>query len=244
MATTTAQLDTSGTRERVLDIVRGLLVELGSQGALPMLTSASLLDRDLGLGSLERVELLARLETEFGVRLPDRVAAEANTPEDLTRAIVGAPGAGTIEDEAPSALRASVTAQKLARETSQAGAFSAETLLDVLRYRAKHDADRAHLLITEEDADGKERDLTLTFGELYAAAQRCAARTCAPRRPRRWPRLVDAARPPARSSFPTRAFFSPARFPCRSIRRFARTASKSTPRANPPFSTTRKSACC
>ncbi len=174
MATTAAQLDTSSTRERVLEIVRGLLAELGSQGALPMLTSASLLDRDLGLGSLERVELLARLETEFGVRLPDSVAAEANTPEDLTRAIVGAPGAGTIEDEAPSALRASVTAQKLSRDTSQAGAFSAETLLDVLRYRAKHDADRAHLLITEEDAGGKERDLTLTFGEFYAAAQRCA----------------------------------------------------------------------
>jgi fatty-acyl-CoA synthase len=174
VATTAAQLDTSSTRERVLDIVRSLLVELGSQGALPILTSASLLDRDLGLGSLERVELLARLETEFGVRLPDSVAAEANTPEDLTRAIVSAPGADTIDDQAPSALRASVTAQKLARETSQAGAFSAETLLDLLRYRAKHDADRAHLLITEEDAAGKERDLTLTFGELYAAAQRCA----------------------------------------------------------------------
>ena len=136
MATTTAQLDASGTGERVLEIVRSLLAELGSQGALPMLTSASLLDRDLGLGSLERVELLARLETEFGVRLSDSVAAEANTPEDLTRAIVSAPGAANVEDEAPSALRASVTAQQLSRETSRAGAFSAETLLDVLRYRA------------------------------------------------------------------------------------------------------------
>jgi len=174
VATTTAQLDASGTRERVLDLVRGLLVELGSQGALPMLTSGSLLDRDLGLGSLERVELLARLETEFGVRLPDSVAAEANTPEDLTRAILGAPRAGDVEEEGPSALRASVTAQKLSHEASQAGAFAAETLLDLLRYRAKHDAERAHLLITEEDAGGKERDLTLTFGELYAAAQRCA----------------------------------------------------------------------
>ena len=174
MATTTAQLDASGTGERVLEIVRSLLAELGSQGALPMLTSASLLDRDLGLGSLERVELLARLETEFGVRLSDSVAAEANTPEDLTRAIVSAPDAANVEDETPSALRASVTAQQLSRETSRAGAFSAETLLDVLRYRAKHDADRAHLLITEEDAAGEERSVTLTFGELYAAAQRCA----------------------------------------------------------------------
>ena len=79
MATTSTQLDSSSTRDRVLEVIRGLLAELGSQGVLPMLSSVSLLDRDLGLGSLERVELLARLETEFGVRLPDRVAAEANT---------------------------------------------------------------------------------------------------------------------------------------------------------------------
>jgi fatty-acyl-CoA synthase len=174
VATTTAQLDRSAARERVLLVLRRLLEELGSQGALPMLGAASHLDRDLGLGSLERVELLARLETEFGVRLPDRVAAEANTPEDLTRAILGVPTGTAEEESAPSALRASVTAQQLQRETTGAGVFSTQTLLDVLRYRAAHDAERAHLLITE-DTEGEERSVTLTFGELYAAGQRCAA---------------------------------------------------------------------
>src|SRR5208282_4693431 len=55
-----------------------------------------------------------------------------------------------------------------------ADVFSAETLLDVLRYRATHTAERTHLLITEE-VEGKERSVTLTFGELYGAAQRAAA---------------------------------------------------------------------
>jgi fatty-acyl-CoA synthase len=174
VATTTPQLGRSGARERVLDVVRRLLEELGSQGALPMLSLASHLDHDLGLGSLERVELLARLETEFGVRLPDRAASEANTPEDLARAILGAPGEDAKEEEPASALRASMTAQKLQRESTAAGVFSAETLLDVLRYRATHDAERAHLLITEE-TDGEDRSVTLTFGELYAAGQRSAA---------------------------------------------------------------------
>ena len=59
-----------------------------------MLSGTSQLDRDLGLGSLERVELLARLETAFNVRLPDRVVAEANTPEDLAKALRTAPGSG------------------------------------------------------------------------------------------------------------------------------------------------------
>ncbi len=174
VATTSTQLERSGTRERVLEVLRGLLQELGSYGALPMLNAGSHLDRELGLGSLERVELLARLETEFGVRLPDRVAAEANTPEDLARAIAEAPAVDASGEEVSSALRASVATQKLRRDAAESGAFAAETLIDVLRYRAAHDAERAHLLITEE-MDGGERQLTLTFGELHAAAQRCAA---------------------------------------------------------------------
>jgi len=173
VATPATQLDASEVRERVLEVIRCLLEELGSRGALPMLNGASQLDRDLGLGSLERVELLARLETAFGVRLPDRVVAEANTPEDLAKALLVAPGAETLEDEAASALRAAITTQKMHREATDAGVFSAETLLDVLWYRAMHDAERSHLLITEETG-GKERSVTLTFGELYAAAQRCA----------------------------------------------------------------------
>ena len=174
MATPATQLEASAVRERVLEIVRALLHELGSEGALPMLNPGSQLDRDLGFGSLERVELLARLETAFSVRFPDRVASEANTPEDLARAIYAAPGADTQEEAAGSALRASVTTQKLHRTAADEGVFSAETLLDVFRYRAAHDAEHAHLLITE-DTDGGDRGLTLTFGELYSAGQRCAA---------------------------------------------------------------------
>jgi len=174
VATPVTQLDSSAVRESVLGVIRGLLVELGSQGALPMLSATSQLDRDLGLGSLERVELLARLETAFNIRLPDRVASEANTPEDLTRAILNSPGTNVEEEEAGSALRASVTVQKLHRAATDAGVFEAETLIDVLRYRAVHDAERAHLLITE-DSDAGERSVTLTFGDLYAAGNRCAA---------------------------------------------------------------------
>jgi 1-acyl-sn-glycerol-3-phosphate acyltransferase len=174
VATPATQLDASEVRERVLEVIRGLLEELGSRGALPMLSGASQLDRDLGLGSLERVELLARLEAGFGVRLPDRVVAEANTPEDLAKALRTTSGVELQEDEATSALRASIAMQQLHRKATDSGVFSAETLLDVLRYRAMKDAERTHLLISEE-SEGHERSVTLTFGELYAAAQRCAS---------------------------------------------------------------------
>ena len=204
-------------RERVLEEIRALLQELGSAGALPMLNGKSLLEGDLGLGSLERVELMARLENAFGVRIDDRAATQANTPDDLVDAVCAAPE-NSAEIAGASALRASVTSHKLHRTAEEAGVASAQTLLDVLRYRASHDAERTHLLISEDaaliedaatmqetgrsrdaqqiarqnttrvqqdaaarnansvkDSEEKDRDVTLTFGELYAASQRCAA---------------------------------------------------------------------
>src|SRR5690349_3759748 len=138
-----------------------------------MLNLSSQLDRDLGLGSLERVGLRRRLESAFGMGLPDRVASEANTPEDLARAILATPGVTEAAEEPESALRAAATTQKLHREAVGEGVFAAETLIDVIRYRAKHNAEEAHLLITEEGPEG-ESTSTLTFGELHAAAQRLA----------------------------------------------------------------------
>ncbi|HXM99150.1 MAG TPA: AMP-binding protein [Candidatus Dormibacteraeota bacterium] len=173
MATSTTQLDQAVIRDRVLQIVRELLEELGSHGAIPGLNGNSHLDKDLGLGSLERVELLARLESALGVRLSDQVAAEVNTPDDLSKAIFSAPGISEYTVEEESSLRDSVSAQKLQDRAQRTGTLRSETLLDVLRYRAVHDADRAHLLITEE-REGADHESTLTFGELYSAGQRCA----------------------------------------------------------------------
>src|SRR5574340_1215673 len=158
-----------GVRERMLEVVRGLLEQLGSHGAIAELSIRSNLDRDLGLGSLERVELLTRLEAAFEVHLPDTLAAEANTLEELMEAILRAPGAPlNHEAEAPE-LRGRAPLP----EGRESIVEKAETLLDAIRYRGVHDASRAHLLITEEDGRGEHR-YTLTFGELYTAAQKCA----------------------------------------------------------------------
>ena len=77
------------TETRVLEVIRALLTELGSYRALRGVRLQASLERDLGLGSLERVELLLRLEKEFSIRLPDRVMTEAETPTDLVRALLG-----------------------------------------------------------------------------------------------------------------------------------------------------------
>src|SRR5437870_503740 len=138
-----------------------------------MLHLSSQLDRELGLGSLERVELLTRLEYAFGLRLPDLLASEANTPGDLVRAILAVPEATEWVEEPASALRVAATTQKLHRDSIGTDVFAAETLLDVLRYRATHNGEQTHLLVSEDGPDG-EKELTLTFSELYAAAERFA----------------------------------------------------------------------
>lgn len=83
-----ASYEPAKTETTVLEVIRGLLTELGSHRGLRSVGLQASLERDLGLGSLERVELLLRLEKKFSVRLPDRVMTEAETPADLVRALL------------------------------------------------------------------------------------------------------------------------------------------------------------
>jgi 1-acyl-sn-glycerol-3-phosphate acyltransferase len=72
----------------LLTVAGALVAEIGSRPR--PLSLAEALERDLGIGSLERVELLLRLERAFGIRLPDAVMAEAVTLDDLLAAILRA----------------------------------------------------------------------------------------------------------------------------------------------------------
>src|SRR5260221_7976288 len=62
----------------------------------------SALERELGLDSLARVELVLRLEREFGASLPEQALSAAETPRDLLRFLLAAAG------QAPRAADASV----------------------------------------------------------------------------------------------------------------------------------------
>lgn len=174
MATPSTQIGRSEIRERVLEVVRDLLKQLGSLGALTLVSPDSQLDRDLGLGSLERVELLTRLEREFGVRLPDPLALEAATPGDLAAALCAAPEIAPDALDLPVSAPGLPTGAGLYRETQERILRESETLMDVLRIRAASNAGQTHLII-QEDSAGGEREVTVTFDELYAAGQRFAA---------------------------------------------------------------------
>jgi 1-acyl-sn-glycerol-3-phosphate acyltransferase len=102
MATPSVQLDRQKVTQQAHEIVRALLVELANPGlTLPDLAGAHL-ERDLGLGSLERVELMLRLDAAFGIQLPEPTVAEANTVADLVEAVLAA-GGHAIEPRASQA---------------------------------------------------------------------------------------------------------------------------------------------
>jgi acyl carrier protein len=130
---------------QTLATVRQLLVELGGSRGLEELAARGAtahLERELGLGSLERVELMVRLGNVCGVRLPDRVVAEAETVQDLADALLrdnsgestGAtiPSAA-IEGTAPAAAVVSRSPAQIADLEQKIS--SAESLTEILRLR-------------------------------------------------------------------------------------------------------------
>src|SRR5690349_17576275 len=76
----------AGVEERVLAVVRELVAETGGDRAVRAVAPQASLERDLGLGSLERVELLLRLENAFGRSLTD-ASLEVDTPAGLAEAL-------------------------------------------------------------------------------------------------------------------------------------------------------------
>ena len=143
----------------MLGIVGGLVAELGGARTAPTLHDS--LDRDLGISSLERVELLLRIERTFGIRLPDVVMAEAVTPRDLVAAV----------------LRASPATAEAIPLPSQAGTpgtpapASARTLVEVLQWHADRTPDRTHIHLRLED--GAEKPIS--YGQLLSGANAVAA---------------------------------------------------------------------
>ena len=134
--------------------------------------TGSHLDRDLGLGSLERVELLLRLEKIFGTRLDEQVLAGAETVQDLIVALSGAngapalPGARSVEQDKNAVRTIGISFPGQAE-----GVVAAATFQDVLRHRGRADAARTHLIFYQDEGESG----SLTFGELFEGAERVAA---------------------------------------------------------------------
>jgi len=150
---------------RVLRVVTDLCREVRGGAHAPRAELDSNLERNLAFDSLERAELLLRLERAFAVRLPAHTLVTAETPRDLLRAVL----AGT----APAAAAAAVVAPPLVEEAS-AFPDDAATLPEVLEWHAGRHPQRVLLtLLTETETGPGEQPLT--YGDLHTEASRVAS---------------------------------------------------------------------
>ncbi|HXO30599.1 MAG TPA: AMP-binding protein, partial [Thermoanaerobaculia bacterium] len=134
----------------------------------------SSLERDLGLDSLGRAELVARLERAFAVRLPEDVLGGAETPADLARALAaaGVEGvAGAAATGKAAAAGASAAEAAAFEGPAEAAPERTRSLVEVLEWHADRHPRRRHLLFYPGDEAPRE----LTYGDLLLRARRVAA---------------------------------------------------------------------
>jgi len=147
--------------ERVLDVVRELAREVGGERAARTVSPTASLEREIGLGSLERVELLSRLESAFGRALGESVL-RLDTVRELAEALraseAAAPGEAAAAKREPALRPASAPLE------------AATTLHESLWRRAEAEPDRPTVYMREDD--GRER--TITYGELLRESRRIA----------------------------------------------------------------------
>jgi 1-acyl-sn-glycerol-3-phosphate acyltransferase len=139
----------------ILHVLRALALECGGARALAAVTPTASLVRDVGLGSLEQVELGLRLEETFGVQLGEE-ALGADTAVELARAVREAHAAQPLPRPSEGVLPPAAPVR-----VTQAG-----MLHEALRNRAEAEASRPHVYLREDDGSFR----ALTYGQLWEGA--------------------------------------------------------------------------
>ncbi len=152
----------------LMDLVQQLVEETRQQGAhTRTLTLDSGFERDLGIDSLGRVELLERIERAFGYRLPEHVIISAETPRDLLRQLQHTETVATPQLTSNAGM-ASHDPQRSDAEVRLP--VHAHTLVDALEWHVQHHPQRQHITLY---GDGETPEI-MTYGELHTGAMAIA----------------------------------------------------------------------
>lgn len=149
---------------RLLEQVQTLAAELHPSRSMSSVGLDTSLEKELGIDSLGRVELLHRVEKAFDVHLPDQLLATAETPRDILRAVQAA-------DSITLTTRRIRPIETVPLETLHDAPEHAQTLLDALEWHVREHPERPHIHLINEMADAE----VLTYGALYTASLKVAA---------------------------------------------------------------------
>jgi acyl carrier protein len=127
-----------------------------------MVTLDSDFERDLGLDSLARAELILRIDHDFGVSLPTRALNEAKTPRDLLQLLTEA---ATVSTQAWQEFL------PLSEENIAGVPLQAKTIIEVLNWHVQQHPDRLHVLLYNDSEELEQ----LSYAALHKESQSIAA---------------------------------------------------------------------
>jgi acyl carrier protein len=134
-------------------------------------TLDSSLEKELGLDSLARVELVLRLEKEFGASLPEQALATSETPRDLLRFLLSSAGqAPALASRAADRSMARVASATQAEAVRAPSETQARTLTEALAYHVERQPDRLTVFMYEERGE-----FPLSYRALWEGAKGYAA---------------------------------------------------------------------
>ena len=148
---------------RLLGVASAMLQELrpGASARAPGLDDS--IERELGFDSLSRVELVLRIETAFGVRLPEGLATSARTLRDLLDA--------TRQGQPQSTPAAAALPRALPPESVAGLPEGVATMVDAFRWHVERHPEREHIALLDGDAIGE----SISYGRLWTDAGAVAA---------------------------------------------------------------------
>jgi len=132
--------------EGLLQLIRhfGSTLKVREQALLQLQLDSSF-DKDLGLDSLTRMEILSRVEDYFGVSLFEESYSRIETPRDLLR---------EIQNASPQIPKKIVldgfTSQK---DNAEEIPYNAQTLIEVLDWHAQNHPGRTHITLYNDHDD-------------------------------------------------------------------------------------------
>ena len=149
-------------RSSLIAVLQQMVGELHPQQP-PDVELGSYLDRDLGLDSTARMELLGRLEKECSLNLSEQALAEAETVTDLLNSLL------KNTDTPVEMTEKRINSQHIDTRTSIPD--DALTLVEALQWHLEHHPDQVHVRLYSDETEGE----TLTYRELWDGAVRAAA---------------------------------------------------------------------
>jgi len=150
--------------EELLKVTYDLVKELHPHFSKSSVNLEDDFEKELGLDSLSRVELISRIEASFDTSFPQKVLHEAQTPKDLLKSLLG-PQAHPVIDSY-------IEKSSLKLKESASLPTDEKTLVEVLFWHAKEHPDRPHIQLYQDDGKGeiitysqlKERSLNVASG--------------------------------------------------------------------------------